>query len=64
MKILGVLVEAASFIIRSSLLKILRDSLTNHFMDANAAEAYFDANNLTNSKIRARQHAAASAALP
>lgn len=54
-----VLLEAASFIIRSSLLKVLRDGLTNHFTDANAAEAYFDANNLTNFKIRARPHAAA-----
>jgi hypothetical protein len=59
-----VLVEAASFIIRNSLLKILRDGLTNHFMGASAAEAYFDANGLTNSKIRARQHAAAMAVRP
>jgi hypothetical protein len=59
-----VLVEAASFIIRSSLLKILRDGLTNHFIDASAAEAYFDANGLTNSKIRARQHAAVLAMRP
>jgi hypothetical protein len=59
-----VLVEAASFIIRGSLLKILRDGLTNHFIDANAAETYFDANNLTGSKIRARQHAIALAARP
>jgi hypothetical protein len=49
-----VLVEAASFIIRSSLLKILRNGLTNHFIDASAAESYFDANNLTNSQIRGR----------
>jgi hypothetical protein len=62
--IMEVLVEAASFIIRSSLLKILRDGLTNHFMDASAAEAYFDANSLTNSKIRARQHAAVLAVRP
>jgi hypothetical protein len=62
--IMEVLVEAASFIIRSSLLKILQDRLTNHFVDASAAEAYFDSNDLTNSKIRARQHAAALAARP
>jgi hypothetical protein len=53
-----VLLEAASFIVRSALLKILRDGLIAHFMDAAAAEAYFDANKLTNSKIRASQHAA------
>jgi hypothetical protein len=33
-------------------------------MDAGTAEAYFDANNLTNSKIRKRQHAAALALRP
>jgi len=59
-----VLLEAASFIIRSALLKILHDGLTAHFMDATAAETFFDANNLTNSKIRARQHAAVIAARP
>ncbi len=64
--ILEVLFEAASFIIRSSLLKILGEGLLDHFADASAAEAYFDGNNLTNSKIRARQHATARAvqALP
>jgi hypothetical protein len=62
--IMEVLVEAASLIIRTSLLKILRDGLTKHFTDASAAEAYFDANNLTNSKIRKRQHAAALALRP
>jgi len=49
-----VVLEAASFIIRSSLLKILREGLTRHFIDASAAESYFDANNLTNSQIRGR----------
>jgi len=52
--ILDVLFEAASFIIRSSLLKILRDGLLRHFADATSAEAYFDANDLTNSTIRSR----------
>ena len=46
------LVEAASFIVRSSLLKILRDGLTKYFIDASGAESYFDGNNLTKSQIR------------
>jgi len=58
------LIEAASFLIRSSLLKILQDGLLHHFVDAAAAESYFDASNLTNSKIRARQHAAVLAGRP
>jgi hypothetical protein len=58
------LIEGASFLIRSSLLKILRDGLLHHFVDAAAAESYFDANNLTNSKIRARQDAAVLAGRP
>lgn len=59
-----VLLEAASFMIRSALLKVLRDGLTAHFVGAMAAEAYFDANALTKSKIRARQYAAVQAARP
>ena len=50
-----VLFEAQSLIIRATLLKILRDGLLDKFVDAKASEAYFDANGLTNSKIRARQ---------
>jgi len=57
------LIEAASFIIRSTLLKILRDGLSQHFVDAAAAEAYFDTNGLTNSKIRARRDVAISGAI-
>jgi len=53
-----VLLEAASFIIRISLLKILRDGLLNHFADATPAEAYFGAQGLTNSAIRAAKAAA------
>ena len=50
-----VLMEAASFIIRISLLKILRDGLLNHFTDAASAEAYFGAQNLTKSALRGAQ---------
>jgi hypothetical protein len=50
-----VLFEAQSFIIRTSLLRILRDGLLDHFASASASEAYFEANGLTNSQIRARQ---------
>jgi hypothetical protein len=56
-KFMDVLFEAQSFIVRASLLKILRDGLLDHFADATASEAYFDANGLTNSRIRARRRA-------
>ena len=52
-----VLLEAASFVIRASLLKILRDGLLDHFADAGPAEAYFGAFNLTRSRLRAAQRA-------
>lgn len=52
-----VLFETQSFIVRTSLLKILRDGLLDRFADATASEAYFNANGLTNSQIRARQRA-------
>src|SRR5262249_22955041 len=42
-----VLLEAASFIVRTSLLRILRGGLLHHFADAGPAEAYFGAQNLT-----------------
>jgi hypothetical protein len=48
---MDVLLEAASFIVRSTLLKVLRDRLLNHFTDASAAEAYFGPS-LTNSALR------------
>ena len=54
---LAVLLEAASFVIRASLLKILRDGLLDHFADAGPAEAYFGAFNLTRSRLRAAQRA-------
>jgi len=53
-KRLEVLLEAASFIIRASLLKILRDGLLDHFADAPSAEAFFGAQGLTKSAIRPR----------
>lgn len=48
---LDVLSEAVSFIIRSSLLKILRDGLLDHFVDAGPAENFFGAQGLVNSKL-------------
>lgn len=56
-----VLLEAASFIVRASLLKILRDGLLDHFADAGPAEAYFGAENLTKSKLYAAKEAARKA---
>ena len=52
-----VLIEAASFIIRASLLKILRDGLLDHFADAEPAEAYFAGQGipLTRSTLRAQR---------
>lgn len=49
------LTEAASFIIRATLLKILQDGLLDHFIDAGPAEAYFAARKLTARDIRAAQ---------
>lgn len=49
-----VLFEAQSFVIRKSLLKILHNNLLDHFADAAPAEAYFGANGLTRTAIRAR----------
>jgi len=46
------LLEAVSFIVRSSLLKILRNGLLVHFADAIAAEAYFEKYGLTKSKLK------------
>ena len=57
LSILHVLVEALSFIIRKSLLRILRDGLLNEFVGAASSEAYFDAAGLTNTAIRRRQNA-------
>jgi hypothetical protein len=46
-----VLLEAASFIIRNSLLKILNDDLLDHFADAGPAEEYFGSQGLINSRL-------------
>jgi hypothetical protein len=57
LNVIDVLMEASSFIIRSSLLKILREGLLGHFADAASAEAYFSAAGLTRSQIRKRSRA-------
>jgi len=50
-----VLVEAASFIVRTSLIKILRDGLLSHFADAAPAEVYFRAQGLTRTPLQRLQ---------
>jgi hypothetical protein len=50
----AVLFEAQSFIIRTSLLKILRNGLFMHFADARSAEVYFENQGLTKDKLRSR----------
>jgi hypothetical protein len=50
---LEVLNEAASFVIRTSLLKILNDQLLPHFVGADSADAFFGAQGLTNRALRA-----------
>jgi hypothetical protein len=42
-----ILAEGLSFIVRNSLLKILRDGLLHHFANAATAESYFDSHHLT-----------------
>ena len=49
-----VLNEAASRIIRASLLRILEDNLLNEFADGPSSETYFGAHNLTRSKLKGR----------
>lgn len=51
---LEVLFEAASFIVRSSLLKILHDNLLDHFIDAGPAEAFFAQHGLTRTALRSQ----------
>jgi hypothetical protein len=53
-KKLEVLMEAASFIIRTSLLRILRDRLLDNFADAAPAQAYFAGQGLTKTLLRTR----------
>lgn len=52
-----VLSEAASFIIRASLLKILREGLLDNFADAGPSEAFFGAQGLVNSRLRSGKSA-------
>jgi hypothetical protein len=59
-KKLEVLLESASFIIRASLLKILRDHLLDHFADAGPSEAYFAVQGLTTTALRNAQKVSAS----
>lgn len=48
---LEVLSEAASFVIRHSLIRILQEGLLDQFADAGPAEAFFGAHNLINSRL-------------
>ncbi len=53
--LLEVLIEALSFIIRKSLLRILRENLLQNFSNAVGSEAYFGAAGLTTTVIRQKQ---------
>jgi hypothetical protein len=46
------LIEAISFLVRYSLLAILRKDLIEHFRDGDTSEAYFSANGLTQGEVR------------
>jgi hypothetical protein len=59
--VIEVLLEASSFIIRDSLIKILREGLLEQFADAASAESYFGAAGLTRSQIKKRPAASSSA---
>jgi hypothetical protein len=50
-----VLLEAASFIVRASLLKILRNGLLDNFADAASAEAFFGSHGLTKSVLQKKR---------
>ena len=64
LNVLDVLTEAASFIIRRSLLKILRRGLLAHFADAAAADAYFGNAGLTLSNLKKRAKSGAPSPHP
>lgn len=49
--LIALLEEAASFIVRSSLLKILKNGLLNHFKGGPESQLYFKANGLVRSKL-------------
>jgi hypothetical protein len=55
LSVLQVLLEALSFIIRKSLLRILKDNLLNEFANAASSEAYFGAAGITNTALRPRR---------
>jgi hypothetical protein len=55
LSLLQVLIEALSFIIRKSLLRILQEGLLRHFADAGSSEAYFGGGGLTNKAIRQKK---------
>jgi len=57
LRMIVILFEAQSFIIRHSMLKMLRDGLTAHFAGAAESEAYFGANGLTNSQLKKKKKA-------
>ena len=50
----AVLVEAVSFLIRKSLLKIMKDGLVSHFQDAASSERFFSAQGLTKTVLKNR----------
>jgi hypothetical protein len=52
LNVLSVLYEAMSFIIRNSLLKILRDGLHRHFAGAKESQSYFGAVGLTRKALK------------
>lgn len=55
LSVVEVLAEPLSFIIRKTLLRILRENLLPHFADAPAYEAYFGAAGLTNAALRQKR---------
>jgi len=58
LSLLQVLIEAVSFVVRKSLLRILQNNLLDNFANAAASEAFFGAEGLTNTAIRQRQQLA------
>ena len=51
--ILTVLHDGLSFIVRASLVRIIKEDLLQHFADGPASEKYFGAAGLTNSSLKA-----------
>jgi hypothetical protein len=48
----SILIEAISFIVRKSLLKIMKDGLVNHFEDDSTSKVYFASKALTKTEIK------------